>query len=306
MAVTARGAASARRAGSAVDAYHRSWSGNGGRGPFVRITSMDPGVGFAPHVHDYVELEVVAAGRGWHRTAWGREAVRAGSCFFIQPGSWHAYDTESGLQVYNCLIGLELLDRELACLGDDPRLSYLLGGQSAQRAGPGIAGVRLGGKVLRECRRHFERLLAGCEGGATLVHQLGHLALVLDMMARDPDSDAVQAGGGRSHPAVQQAVHLMREAPERPWSLGELACAVFMRPSGLVRAFHRDTGQSPMAYLRDLRCARAGVLLVTTDLAVRDIGARVGWPDVSHFSRRFRAHHGVSPSEYRRSARVPA
>jgi transcriptional regulator GlxA family with amidase domain len=41
------------------------------------------------------------------------------------------------------------------------------------------------------------------------------------------------------------------------------------------------------------------MLLSTTDAAVSEVGAAVGWPDPSHFSRRFRSQMGVSPRTYR-------
>ena len=45
-------------------------------------------------------------------------------------------------------------------------------------------------------------------------------------------------------------------------------------------------------------------LVPSTDDPVADIGAKVGWPDPSHFARRFRQVHGCGPRAYRVSSRA--
>ena len=54
-----------------------------------------------------------------------------------------------------------------------------------------------------------------------------------------------------------------------------------------------------MTYLARRRAEIAAGLLVGSQLPVGTIGAKVGWFDASHFSRRFRDHFGLSPVDYR-------
>jgi AraC family transcriptional regulator of arabinose operon len=46
------------------------------------------------------------------------------------------------------------------------------------------------------------------------------------------------------------------------------------------------------------------MLLATTEEPIGSVGAEVGWPDPSQFSRRFKQHLGTSPSAYRRQSQV--
>ncbi|GAA1320419.1 helix-turn-helix domain-containing protein [Leucobacter albus] len=57
-----------------------------------------------------------------------------------------------------------------------------------------------------------------------------------------------------------------------------------------------------MTHLQRLRAERMAYLLRTTELTVAATGRTVGWSDPSYASRRFSAHWGVSPSDYRRRA----
>ena len=82
-----------------------------------------------------------------------------------------------------------------------------------------------------------------------------------------------------------------------------LADAIRLSPSRLSHLFIRETGVSPVRYLRLLRMTRAARLLNESVLSVKEIMARVGCTDPSHFSRDFRRMHGVSPRAYRRRCR---
>ena len=49
--------------------------------------------------------------------------------------------------------------------------------------------------------------------------------------------------------------------------------------------------------------AEARKLLVQTDLAVEEIGRRVGYGDAGYFVRLFRSTHGATPLGWRRAGR---
>jgi len=85
----------------------------------------------------------------------------------------------------------------------------------------------------------------------------------------------------------------------RPLTLDALA-----RPSGLSvsrmsHLFREQTGQTPHQFLESQRMARAKQLLALTHDPVKLIAAEVGFPDLFHFSKRFKKQHGISPRGYR-------
>lgn len=59
------------------------------------------------------------------------------------------------------------------------------------------------------------------------------------------------------------------------------------------------TGTTPRTWLYQLRLDRARGQLLDTDSTVAEISDRVGYRDVSHFSRAFRKRFGVSPAHFR-------
>lgn len=91
---------------------------------------------------------------------------------------------------------------------------------------------------------------------------------------------------------------------DEPLNIPRLAHAVNLSPSRFSHLFRKEAGVSPMRFVRDRRMARAAVLLERTFLSVKEVMARVGCNDPSHFARDFRAYHGVAPRAWRMAARA--
>lgn len=82
-----------------------------------------------------------------------------------------------------------------------------------------------------------------------------------------------------------------------------LARHLGLTPTRTSHAVHEACGRSLSRLLLEERLARAKELLATTDLTVAEIGARVGWGDVPHFTRCFRRGAGAPPGRWRRQHR---
>ncbi|HRJ48047.1 MAG TPA: helix-turn-helix transcriptional regulator, partial [Opitutaceae bacterium] len=80
---------------------------------------------------------------------------------------------------------------------------------------------------------------------------------------------------------------------------GRLERVSGLSPSRLQAVFREVTGYPPLDYLRRLRVEAARRLLADARLAVKEIAARTGFRDTSHFSKVFRRIDGLSPAHYR-------
>ena len=74
-----------------------------------------------------------------------------------------------------------------------------------------------------------------------------------------------------------------------------------MSISWFLRNFHRLKGISPMQYLLTIRVNVATTLLESTSYNVTQIAAIVGYDNPLYFSRLFKKHKGLSPTEYRKN-----
>ena len=98
---------------------------------------------------------------------------------------------------------------------------------------------------------------------------------------------------------VRKAITLAEEFLHKGWSPAKLAGLVNLSPSRLHQLFKEETGEPPARYLRRLRMRRARELLEATHLSVKQVMARVGVSDESHFVRDFKKTCGLTPARYR-------
>jgi transcriptional regulator GlxA family with amidase domain len=82
-------------------------------------------------------------------------------------------------------------------------------------------------------------------------------------------------------------------------SVPALAERAYMSPRNFARAFKREVGMTPGAYVETLRVERARVLLETAGETVEQVAVRCGFGTVETMRRVFRKRLGVSPGSYR-------
>jgi len=100
--------------------------------------------------------------------------------------------------------------------------------------------------------------------------------------------------------AVARAIDAMRENLARPLSAGELSAVAGLGPRRFREVFRQVTGASPKRYYDSLRLSLAAELLRMGGQGVAQVAERLGYSSPFHFSRAFKAHHGLPPSSYLR------
>jgi len=100
--------------------------------------------------------------------------------------------------------------------------------------------------------------------------------------------------------AVARALGLLDSEPERAWTVDELAGAVHVSRSTLVRRFHDLVGEPPGAYLTRWRMELAARLLRVSEQPVGRISELVGYTSEFAFSRAFSKHRREPPGRYRK------
>jgi AraC family L-rhamnose operon transcriptional activator RhaR len=246
------------------------------------------------HAHDFVELALVLGGSGRHETIHGAERIGEGDAIVVPVGSWHAFSDCAGLDVVNCYVRRQVLDRELGWALEDASLGPLLAPLALAGEPLGPRRVRLDAAATGRCADLLAQL--GTGAGPGRIEAVGRLLIVLGTIAA---SHGPAATTRRLRPAVAATIRLLQADLARQWTIAELAEAAYVHRSHLARVFRHDTGLSPSTYLLHLRLERAASLLLATDHDVGGIAASVGFLDASYFARRFRAHFGTSPTAYR-------
>lgn len=100
-------------------------------------------------------------------------------------------------------------------------------------------------------------------------------------------------------PPIRAAQELVGAQPESELTVEALAAHAHMSVRGFARAFRREVGVTPAAYVESVRVERAVQLLETTAADTEQIAAACGFGGVETLRRAFRRRMGVSPGQYR-------
>jgi len=137
--------------------------------------------------------------------------------------------------------------------------------------------------------------------------QKPHQVLLLTPMR---GSDGVQPHPPMAHDVsdeqVRRALLMMEQNLGNPLHIAMIAQRLELSTRQLERRFDAALGKRPSDLYRELRLRYARWLLETTTRSVTDIALDAGFSDCAHFSRQFKALHGLSPSLARPAMRRDA
>ncbi|MGW6401547.1 AraC family transcriptional regulator [Streptomyces sp. NPDC055134] len=234
-------------------------------------------------VMDQYVLSVILGGEGSYRDAVGRqERLVPGAHTIVPPGVPHWYGTDPGRRWTELFVVFTgpLFDSVAELCGLD------VAGPRYPRPVPSI-------EALRSVLRTPPRSQRAAE------HQL--LALV-DWLVDAADTGEAHTGSGPDFsPEVAHAVSRLSDDLTAGVDLQALAAESGLTYDTFRRHFTAEVGQTPSAFRSARRLQAAATLLRLTDMTHREIARTLGFADEFHLSRRFRAHFGMPPREYRAS-----
>jgi AraC-like DNA-binding protein len=105
---------------------------------------------------------------------------------------------------------------------------------------------------------------------------------------------------GLRDPLVARALARLHSQPAQAWTLTSLAVSANTSRTTLAERFAHHVGQAPMQYLGAWRMQLASRMLAHGRAKVRAVAEAVGYESEAAFSRAFKRHTGLSPSDWRR------
>jgi transcriptional regulator GlxA family with amidase domain len=151
--------------------------------------------------------------------------------------------------------------------------------------------------------RNLEPALIALFADEVVGREPGQAAVIdrlLDLLVvRCVRSVLATASGSSGDELVGRALRAIEEQPELPWTVESLARRVGLSRAALARRFAVQMGEPPLTYLTRWRLALAADLLVSTDLTLAAIAAKVGYANAFALSAAFKRVHGESPRAYR-------
>ena len=102
---------------------------------------------------------------------------------------------------------------------------------------------------------------------------------------------------------IERAVHYFSEHYNKPISIEQYAQEHLMSVNWFIHSFKEVMKMPPMQYIMSLRIAAAKGYLESSDKSINEIANIVGYDNALYFSRLFKKHTGLTPTEYKKQSK---
>ncbi|MDF2650115.1 MAG: AraC family transcriptional regulator [Paenibacillus sp.] len=251
------------------------------------------------HYHDYVELSFYTAGEGFETINGIRHPIRPGTATFLLPHHMHTIQSIPGQQLHkhSCLFDIELLFGSQ----ENDEFSRLLYGINSQLP----SCVSFSGQPREHMLGIFEYLLSirnqtNSPGYRHMIRTKLTEALLLFVRGGShiADDQLIEKteDTNRLFLLVLRYVHIHYI---EPITLQDLSSRFHLSVPYISRSFKKNTGNTFVSYIHQLRINSAVNMLLHTNMSITDISTEVGFESFRTFARVFREVKGLTAREYR-------
>jgi AraC-like DNA-binding protein len=98
---------------------------------------------------------------------------------------------------------------------------------------------------------------------------------------------------------LAKCLQYIHENTDKDISIKQLADIACLTEDHLIRIFKKEMNTTPLKYIHAKKIEKAQLLLITTEMTVRDIALELSMDNTSYFNRIFKSYMGETPTQYR-------
>lgn len=249
---------------------------------------------FSRHAHEGFGIAIVEAGAMEFEYRGETRIAPAGSVVVTHPGEMHTGRAvlETGWTYRTMLPAADWLQKAAVDLSEQPekdtdKLPYF--------SSPVIHDKQLNRQLVK-LHRVLETSPSSLKRESCFVWNMAKL--VQGYACDRPTAKSI----GQEPRAIRQVHEYLNEHYSNNISLNELATMVNLKPLRLLRAFRKQVGLPPHAYLNHVRVRQAKKRILEGH-SIIDAALATGFSDQSHLHRHFKKLVGVTPGQYSRGCR---
>lgn len=252
------------------------------------------------HNHDHLEIAFVLSGKGKYHIEGEKYDIKEGDLLVFNPGVKHQalFVKEAEISTTEFFVGF--YDIQFAGY---PKNYFPLpnGGYVIHTSG------ELRQKIFRICSS-MEAEKTICREGRYFMMK-SYLMQLLVLMIREQSIPTTVSGGfafesTNKKYVVERLLNYFEDHYSEKISLDQIAENMYLSPFYISKIFKSETGDTPIRHLINIRLEKARELLENGfDGSIQEIAAMVGYDDAYHFSKLFKKHYGITPTQARGGVR---
>ncbi len=238
------------------------------------------------HWHDYIEVELVTSGSGYHIFNGEQSSFEKGTVILSHHSDYHYVMPNDTVELFNISFGQNVISKKLSS-----KLDSLIHGLC----------FKLGEDAYSTIFNLFKIL---AEEKEVTKENLQYIVNLIECILIKIFENADQTKDETPLTSMQQAIlYIHSHFTENP-SLEDIAKMFHYHPKHFCTAFHKKTEVKYSEYLSRLKVDYASTLLSTTNHDIEHICSVSGFGSIVNFRRVFKEFFGVTPLKYRQEKRA--
>lgn len=242
--------------------------------------------------HQHLDFEIVLVDRGTYRCFLNDQELilRRGDVLVVKPGDWHQDFLKAPLRYFALNFHL-----------DKKFLGGLVPPLFEESVAPEQQCIHVAQGVLWPI---IQRIHEEYDVGDRIAHHIQDALLheFFWLLVRNLPHEVISPElmeVSRTQDFVARLRRLFYDRIKESCCLMEMARAMNMSTSSLAHKCQDALHMSPMHAFMKCKIERAHLLLRESTMTVKEIGSQLGFDDPYHFSKVFKRHTGLPPSQYR-------
>lgn len=251
------------------------------------------------HSHDFIEVAFVLSGIGKYRIEGSLYDIQEGDLLILNPGVKHQAicDTENEFPATEFFVAftdiqIQGFPKNFFPVQDSAFISHTAG-ELRQKLFKISSSMEAENALCRQGRYFMLK--------AYLMQML--LLVIREQCEPEELTDGYSFESVNKKYVVEQIVNYFEDHYSEKISLDNIAQNMYLSPFYVSKIFKSETGDTPIRHLINIRLEKAKELLEVGGAAsIKEVAASVGYDDAYHFSKLFKKHYGISPSQARKKA----
>ncbi len=270
------------------------------QGKLVTVRHHSRFIEFPEHKHNYIEIVYVCAGEITHYIDGKSLSMQPGDLLLMNQHVKHSVKrAELGDIGINFIALPEFFDIPLQMMRKQNVIAdFLLGTLRQNNNVPQYLLFQLEGQ--KQISNLMENMIASvvCDSENEDVINQYSMGLVFLYLLNHMDKLAHNSSQNYEDIVTQAALKYIN-TQYRTAVLSRIAEDFNLSLPAVSKLIKKNTGFTFVELLMRKRFQKASVFLVETDLPVEQIAVNIGYENLSYFYRQFKAHYGMTPSQYR-------